>query len=62
MCQKVYHSTQQGLDHLQIFYEADLRIPMHLFNCDRTGYSTFVVLSPNDTAVIAAHLLCFNVS
>jgi hypothetical protein len=55
-CMKFLDGKEECMDHLHTtLKEADLRIPMHILDCVRAGYSTCVVLS-NDTDVIVALL------
>ena len=53
-CTKIHQGVEQNMQDLRQ-YEADLRIPMHVLDCIRSGYKTYVVIS-NDTDVIIALL------
>lgn len=55
-CIKIHNGKEHDMPHLQsMVEEADLHIPVHVFDCVRTGYKTCVVLS-NDTDVIISLL------
>ena len=55
-CTKIHQGVEQNMQDLEFTVdEADLRIPMHVLDCIRSGYKTYVVIS-NDTDVIIALL------
>ena len=55
-CAKIHQDVEQNMQDLESTVdEADLRIPMHVLDCIRSGYKTCVVIS-NDTNVIIALL------
>ena len=42
-CTKIHQGVEQNMQDLRQ-YEADLRIPMHVLDCIRSGYKTYVVI------------------
>ena len=55
-CTKIHQGVEQNMQDLESTVdEADLRIPMHVLDCIRSGYKIYVVIS-NDTDVIIALL------